>query len=402
MIRTSHVGSLPRPEALLALNRRRLDGGSVSDASYADEVQSSIAEVVAHQAKIGIDLPNDGEYAHAMGSAVDYGAWWSYIFPRLAGLGLWTDMANVPAAPPKAGIQLGTFPDRRDRSRFSEAYSDPDAGVASKTESEGGRKGNSMALPVCVEPLSYAGEEEIARDIENLQSGLRAAGSANGFICSIGPGSLARIGNAHYATDEEFVWACADAMREEYLAITNAGLIVQIDEPSFAENWDQFDPAPDVDDYLTFTKVRVEALNHALRDIPKELTRFHLCWGSWHGPHSTDLELKYLVDLLLEVEVGSYSFEAANARHEHEWRVWQDVDLPDDRTLVPGVVGHATNVVEHPELVADRIVNFARLVGAERVIASTDCGLGGRVHPQIAWAKLESLVAGASIASQRV
>ena len=191
-------------------------------------------------------------------------------------------------------------------------------------------------------------------------------------------------------------------MREEYLAITNAGIIVQIDEPSFAENWDQFASEPSLADYRRFTMVRVEALNHALRGIPRELVRFHCCWGSWHGPHSTDIGMADLVDMLVRIEAGSYSFEAANARHEHEWRIWKDAPLPDDVVLVPGVVGHATNVLEHPELVADRIERFADAVGPDRVIAATDCGLGGRVHPQIAWAKLDALAQGAELAARRL
>ena len=226
---------------------------------------------------------------------------------------------------------------------------------------------------------------------------MEATGTEGAFMCSIGPASCSRIGNTHYGTDEEFVYACADAMREEYLAITNAGIIVQIDEPSFAESWDQFSVEPTLEEYRKFTDVRVEALNHALRGIPRELVRFHCCWGSWHGPHSTDMELKNIVDLLVKVEAGSYSFEAANARHEHEWRVWEDVAIPDDVILVPGIVGHATNVIEHPQLVADRIERFAKIVGPDRVIAATDCGLGGRVHPQIAWAKLETLAKGAEL-----
>jgi 5-methyltetrahydropteroyltriglutamate--homocysteine methyltransferase len=231
---------------------------------------------------------------------------------------------------------------------------------------------------------------------------MEAAGADRAFMCSLGPGSCSRIGNTHYATEEEFIWACAEAMREEYLAITGAGLIVQIDEPSFAESWDQFSVEPTLDEYRKFTDVRVEALNHALRGIPRELVRFHCCWGSWHGPHSTDIELANIVDLLVKVEAGSYSFEAANARHEHEWRVWQDVAIPDDVILVPGVVGHETNVIEHPQLVADRIERFARIVGPDRVIAATDCGLGGRVHQQIAWAKLESLAKGAELAGKQL
>ena len=259
-----------------------------------------------------------------------------------------------------------------------------------------------MMLPVCDGPLTYVGHADVERDIANLKAGMEASGADRAFMCSLGPGSCSRIGNTHYATEEEFIWACAEAMREEYLAITNAGIIVQIDEPSFAENWDQFASEPSLEDYQKFTMVRVEALNHALRGIPRELVRFHCCWGSWHGPHTTDIAMADLVDMLVQIDAGSYSFEAANARHEHEWRVWQDAALPDDVVLVPGVVGHATNVIEHPQLVADRIERFADAVGPDRVIAATDCGLGGRVHPQIAWAKLETLAQGAELASRRL
>jgi 5-methyltetrahydropteroyltriglutamate--homocysteine methyltransferase len=191
-------------------------------------------------------------------------------------------------------------------------------------------------------------------------------------------------------------------MRAEYTAIVDAGLILQLDDPAIAENWDMINPAPAVDAYRTFTMLRVEALNHALRGLPPDRIRFHLCWGSWHGPHVTDIPLRDIVDVMLAVNCGAYSFEAGNVRHEHEWRVWQDVKLPDGKILIPGVVSHATNVIEHPQLVADRLIRLARLVGPDRVMAGTDCGLGGRVHPEIAWAKLESLVEGAALASRSV
>jgi 5-methyltetrahydropteroyltriglutamate--homocysteine methyltransferase len=178
--------------------------------------------------------------------------------------------------------------------------------------------------------------------------------------------------------------------------------VVQIDDPSIAENWDQINPAPSIEDYRAFTRIRVEALNYALRDLPEDQIRFHLCWGSWHGPHTTDIELKHIVDLMLEINAGAYSFEAANARHEHEWTVWEDTKLPEGKLILPGVIGHATNVVEHPELVAQRIERFASAVGRENVIASTDCGLGGRIHPQIAVAKLEALGRGAELATERL
>jgi 5-methyltetrahydropteroyltriglutamate--homocysteine methyltransferase len=393
---TSHAGSLPRPDDLIELNRRRLDGEPYDEGEYQARLREATIEVVRRQAEIGIDIPNDGEYGHTMGARVDYGAWWSYAFQRLGGLGLWTDMTNVPVAPPKDTIQLATFPERRDWVRFADAYGDPDAGVAARGKSRAGQESVGMALPVCTGPLTYTGQAEVERDVANMRAGMDAAGVERGFLCAVGPGSLSRIGNEHYATDEEFVWACAEALREEYLAITGAGLIVQIDEPSFAEAWDQFNPEPSLEDYRAFTMVRVEALNHALRDIPRELTRFHCCWGSWHGPHTTDIAIADLVDMLLEVNVGAYSFEAANVRHEHEWRAWEGVDL-GGRVLVPGIVSHATNVVEHPQLVADRITRFVDVAGRGNVIAATDCGLGGRVHPQIAWAKLETLVEGAKL-----
>jgi 5-methyltetrahydropteroyltriglutamate--homocysteine methyltransferase len=259
-----------------------------------------------------------------------------------------------------------------------------------------------MRIPVCRGPLTYTGHEAIRADIAHVKAALAAAGVEEGFMTSIAPGSASRIGNEHYRTEEEFVHACAEAMREEYRAIVEAGLILQLDDPALAENWDMINPAPSPEDYRRFSMIRVEALNHALRGLPRDRIRFHLCWGSWHGPHVTDIPLREIVEVMLAVDCQGYSFEAANVRHEHEWRVWQEVKLPDGKILIPGVVSHATNVVEHPELVADRIERFARLVGRERVIASTDCGLGGRVHPQIAWAKLETLARGAELATRRL
>jgi 5-methyltetrahydropteroyltriglutamate--homocysteine methyltransferase len=401
-IRTSHAGSLPRPDDLIELNRKRIEEEALDEAQYQEALRQATIDVVKRQAEVGIDLPNDGEFGHTMGTKVDYGAWWHYSFHRLGGLELWTDMSNIPAAPPKDTIPLGTFMERRDWNKFADAYADPDSGVAATAKSTKDEPEMGMMLPVCTGPLTYTGQAEVQRDIENLKAGMQAAGVERAFLCALGPGSASRIGNQHYGTDEEFVWACAEAMREEYLAITDAGIVVQIDEPSFAENWDQFASEPALADYKAFTMVRVEALNHALRGIPEELTRFHCCWGSWHGPHTTDIGMGDLVDMLVQINVGSYSFEAANVRHEHEWRVWEEARLPEGRVLVPGVVSHATNVVEHPELVADRIERFVRAVGPERVIAATDCGLGGRIHPQIAWAKLDALAQGARLASQRL
>ncbi len=341
-------------------------------------------------------MPGDGEYGKAMSSAIDYGAWWSYSFQRLSGLELVPGgpFSSEPVRSSPGDVRLTTFPDRRDWTIFADAYRDPSSGIT---------VGDApIEFPSATGPVSYTGHDAIQADIAHLKHALDANGYEEGFITSLSPGSASRIGNLHYATEEEFIWACADAMREEYVSIIDAGLVLQIDDPSIAENWDQINPEPSVEDYLAFTRIRVEALNHALRGLPQERIRFHLCWGSWHGPHTTDIEFRHLVRTMLEIDAGAYSFEGANARHEHEWRVWEDVELPDGKLIVPGVVGHATNVVEHPELVADRIERYARLVGRERVIASTDCGLGGRIHPQIAWAKLESLAQGAEIATRRL
>jgi 5-methyltetrahydropteroyltriglutamate--homocysteine methyltransferase len=301
----------------------------------------------------------------------------------------------MPARRSRPGeVVLTSFADRRDRLRFAAAYADPDSGITTGPR--------APLWPVCVAPLTYTGHELIRADIANLKAALAAAGVEEGFMTSIAPGSASRIANRYYKTEEEFLAACADAMREEYKAIIDAGLVLQIDDPSIAENFDQINPEPTIEAYRRFTMVRVEALNHALKGLPQERIRFHLCWGSWHGPHTTDIAMRDLVDVMLAINAGAYSFEAGNVRHEHEYAVWKDVELPDGKRILPGVVSHATNVVEHPELVAERIERFAKLVGRENVIASTDCGLGGRVHPQIAWAKLETLAQGAAIASKKL
>jgi len=399
-IQTTHAGSLPRTPELIAANdaRQLAEDGFTLDRTpeFDGLLTSAVDDLVARQKAAGITVPGDGEFGKAMTSAVDYGAWWSYSFQRVSGLEV-TGEDIFSAEPVRSGpgdVRLTTFPDRRDWTIFREAYTDPTSGISTG-------KG-ATAFPATTGKLAYVGHDAIASDIANLKAGLAANGLTEGFITSLSPGSGSRIPNAYYATEEEHIWAWADVLREEYKAIVDAGLILQIDDPSIAENWDQINPEPSIEDYQAFTRIRVEALNYALRDLPQEQIRFHLCWGSWHGPHTTDLELKNIVDLMLEIDAGAYSFEAANARHEHEWKVWQDVTLPEGKLILPGIVGHATNVVEHPELVADRIERFASVVGKENVIASTDCGLGGRIHPQIAWAKLEALSAGAEIATQRL
>lgn len=397
---TTHVGSLPRSPELIAANEARgvaEDGFTLQRGPEFDALlQEAVAGVVRRQLDAGVSIVNDGEYGKAMTSAVDYGAWWSYSFQRVSGLELDDDtiFSRAPVRSEPGRIRLTSFGRRRDWTAFRAAYADPESGISTGHA--------ATAFPATTGPLAYTGQAAIASDIANLRAAMERSGATSGFLTSLSPGSASRVVDRYYGDDEAHVWAWADVMREEYLAITGAGLTVQIDDPSIAENWDQIDPEPSIDDYRAFTRIRVEALNHALRGIPRQQVRFHLCWGSWHGPHTTDIELRHIVDLMLEIEAGAYSFEAANARHEHEWRVWEDVSLPDGAVILPGVVGHATNVVEHPDLVAERIERFASVVGAERVVPSTDCGLGGRIHPQIAWAKLEALGEGARRAGERL
>src|SRR5262249_24576932 len=301
-----------------------------------------------------------------------------------------------PALPDLARVRRPSFPDRRDRALFAAAYADPDSGVSTN------RGGPGMRLPVCRGPLVYTGQEAIRADVAHMKAALAAVGAAEGFMTSIAPGSVSRIRNEHYRTEEELIFACAHPMREEYRAILEAGLVLQLDDRAIAENWDMIHPAPSVEEYRKLSMMRVEALTHALRGLPRDRVRFHLCWGSWHGPHVTDIPMRYIVDVMLAVDCQAYSFEAGNVRHEHEWKGWRDGKLAEDKILIPGGVSHATNVGEHPELVADRIVRFAELVGRERVMPGTDCGLGGRIHPDIAWAKLETLAQGAALASRRL
>ncbi len=394
-IATSHVGSLPRPDSLIAAFRAVETGEPMEEHTLDTTLRNAVQEVVQRQRDIGIDFPGDGEFGKPMSTRVQYGSWWRYSWGRLGGLK--TGTANIYEMAPhrsKPGeVVLTSFGDRRDRTTFAEAYRDPDSGITT---------GPRPPAPVCVGPITYIGQEALAADIANFKAALAATGVTEGFMTSVAPGSASRIGNEYYKTEEELLYACADAMREEYKAIVDAGLILQLDDPAIAENWDMVNPEPTVADYQKFSMVRVEALNHAIKGLPQDRIRFHLCWGSWHGPHMTDIPMRDIVDVMLAINANAYSFEAGNVRHEHEWKVWQDVKLPEGKLILPGVVSHATNVVEHPELVCERIMRFANVVGRERVIASTDCGLGGRIHPQIAWAKLEALARGAALASKQL
>ena len=391
-IQTTTAGSLPRTDSLIAANAARAlaaDGFTLeSTPEFESLLAAAVDDVVGRQRAAGITQVGDGEFGKAMSSPVDYGAWWSYSFQRVSGLSL-TDVnafTQPPAVSTPGNIVLTSFTDRRDRQAFPAVYANA---------VETGR--TATAFPTTTGPLVYHGQAAVAADIAHLKASL--APGEEGFLTAIAPGSGARVWNEYYAGDEEHLWAWAEAMREEYRAIVESGLFLQIDDPSLAENWDQITPEPSVADYQAFTAKRIEALNHALAGLPADRVRLHLCWGSWHGPHTTDIGLADILPVVLKANVGSLSFEAGNVRHEHEWAVWRDIDIPDSLVLVPGVVSHATNVVEHPDLVAQRIGRFVDVVGPDRVIASTDCGLGGRVHPDIAWAKLETLGEGARRAS---
>ena len=395
-IRTTHVGSLPRTKELLEVNKK-FGADEIERDDFLGILQESIDKVVAKQNDMGLSIINEGEYGHVTSGAVDYGAWWNYSFSRLGGLTMtnedrWAAQEPVRSEPGK--IRLTNFSDRRDRVMFREAYEDPTSGILANRASVGN--------PKITGPITYIGQDQIDTDVNLLNNAMKKDGAKDGFVAALSPGSAARLKNEFYETDDDIVWACADAMSEEYKAITDAGLTVSIDDPSLAESWDQINPDPSLDDYRKYIRTCVDAINHAIKGLPKEQTRLHICWGSWHGPHVTDVPFEDIIEEILRAEVGGYSFEGASPRHEHEWRVWKDHKLPEGTVIYPGVVSHAMNAVEHPRLVADRIIRFAEVVGPENVVASTDCGLGGRLHEQIAWAKLESLVEGAEIASREL
>jgi 5-methyltetrahydropteroyltriglutamate--homocysteine methyltransferase len=385
-ILTTHAGALPRPDELI----RTIGGGAGAEAAKAGGagldalLQRLVPEVVAQQVETGIDVVNDGEFGKP--------SWTGYVNQRLGGF-----EARPSDAPP-------IFQTSYDMRRYADYY-----GEAIRAGTLWHRSVAQEAPPpapvqyVCTAPVRYTGHTVLRRDIDNLRAALAKTPAVEAFLPVAAPASV-EVGrrNEYYPTQEEFVFALAEAMAEEYRAITEAGFVVQIDDAWIPALWDQMLPDADLATYLKHCELRIEALNHALAGIPEALVRYHICWGSWHGPHVSDVPMQDILPLMLAVNAGAYVFEAANVRHEHEYHLWEDVELPEGKTLIPGVVSHATNVVEHPELVAERILRFAERAGRENVIAGTDCGLGGRVHPQVAWAKLEALVAGARLASTRL
>ena len=339
---------------------------------------AGMVDVLRRQAEAGIDIVSDGELPKMGFGGV------GYYGRRMSGL---TTRKLQPGEPAFMALETG------ERLEFADFYKQlPFMGTPSERA-------------VCSGPITYTGHTEVAKDLESFKSALIESGTkpAETFLCVLAPGWLEHFFlNEYYATDEEYLFALADAVRPEYQAVVDAGFILQIDDPALPDTYDMIVPTPGIDEYRKFAEVRVEALNQALKGLPEDRVRYHICWGSWHGPHTHDLPLRHVVDLMLKITAGAYSLEAANPRHEHEWKIWQDVKLPEGKILIPGVVTHHTNVVEHPELVADRIVRYAGLVGRENVIAGTDCGMGFRVHPQIAWAKLKALAEGARLASQQL
>ncbi len=361
-ILTTHVGSLPQP----------------ADLRTKEKQEAAVAEVIARQREIGLDVINEGEYTKG-------GDWLSYVDDRFGGFS---------ERPRKDGLPL--IVQGKDRQEFADFYR-----YASERSilfySPGDQIRPQRPNWVCTGPITYKGGDALAREIDILKA---HAGQNELFLTATAPSSLEVYReNEYYATDEGYLFALAEALQVEYEAIADAGLILQIDDAWLPALWDRIGIQMGLEAFRKRCMLRVEALNHALRNIPEEQIRYHLCWGSWHGPHAHDLELIYLIDILLSVRAQAYLIEAANVRHEHEYTVWDDVALPEGKILIPGVISHATDAIEHPELISQRIQRFAARVGRENVIAGADCGLGGRSHPQIAWAKLEALTEGAARAA---
>ena len=377
-ILTTHVGSLVRPDALLECLRTKRDGGAYDAAEHGRVLSASVHEVVARQRQAGIDIVDDGEFGKSI-------SWSQYALERLSGF------ERRPIAPGADPFARGA-----DRARFAEFYRELDARDAYATTAES----------VCVGPIAYTGQAALQEDIQNLKAAIATLGIDEAFLPVAAPSSvIPDRKNEYYASDEACLEALAEAMRTEYRAIVDSGLLLQLDDARAAVTYDRIVPPATFADYRRWLGRQVEILNHALDGIPEERVRYHVCWGSWPGPHTTDVPLAAIVDLVLQVRAGAFLIEGANPRHEHEWRVWQDVTLPDGKVLIPGVISHATNVVEHPELVAERLKRFAGVVGRERVIGGTDCGFAQgpfyrRVHPSIMWAKLEALAEGARLASR--
>jgi 5-methyltetrahydropteroyltriglutamate--homocysteine methyltransferase len=379
-ILTTHVGSLIRPQPLQDFLRAKQAGRPFDQGTYAKCLSDTVAEVVRQQAQAGVDVVSDGEFGKSI-------SWSQYVLERLSGF------ERRPVKPGGNPFQRGA-----DRERFAAFYAELDAHeeIATRTDS------------VCVAPITYTGQAELQRDIDNFKAALKGVKVEEAFLPVAAPASvIPDRKNEYYKSDEDCLVAIGEAMRTEYKMIVDAGFVLQLDDARAAVTYDRMVPPGSFADYRKWVAMHMEVLNHAIAGLPPERIRYHVCWGSWPGPHTTDVPLKDIVDLILSVRVGAYVIEGANPRHEHEWKVWQDVKLPEGTVLIPGVISHATNVVEHPELVAERIARYARLLGRENVLAGTDCGFAQgpfyrRVHPSIMWAKLDALAEGARLATKEL
>jgi 5-methyltetrahydropteroyltriglutamate--homocysteine methyltransferase len=375
---TTHVGSLIRPQSLQDFLRSKRAAKPYDENAYQKCLTTSVADVVRDQAQAGIDIVSDGEFGKSI-------SWAQYALERLSGF-------------ERRPIKQDANPFKRgaDRTKFAEFYAELDAKEAVATTTEA----------ICVGPIKYTGHAELQRDIDNFKAALKGVKVEEAFLPVAAPASvIPDRKNEYYKGDAELQAAIAEAMRTEYKMIVDSGILLQLDDARSAVTFDRMVPPASFADYRSWLAGQVDILNHAIEGLPPDRIRYHVCWGSWPGPHTSDVPLKDIVDLILKVKVGAYVIEGANPRHEHEWQVWKKAKLAPGQVLIPGVISHATNVVEHPELVAERIVRLAKFVGRENVIAGTDCGFAQgpfyrRVHPSVMWAKLEALSAGARLASK--
>ena len=374
-ILVSHVGSLARPRDLMDMLLARNEGKPFDADVLAHRTREAVVEVVEKQIECGIDIVNDGELGKSNFSR--------YTKERLGGF------IERPAGTDFKPTSIFG----RDMLEFTEYFN------------RGGRTsiGHHARVFYCVEPLTYIGQEEVNADIANLKRALQGKKFEEAFLPAVAPGTMEHwMKNEYYKTNEEYLFAIAVAMAEEYRAIVDAGFVLQIDDPDLADAWQMY-PQMSTAEYRKYQELRIEALNHGLKGLPEDRIRFHMCWGSYHGPHKYDISLKDIVDLILKVRADCYSIEASNPCHEHEWRVWENVKLPDGKSLMPGVIGHYSDFIEHPRAIADRLIRYAKIVGRENVIAGTDCGIGSRVgHPQVGWAKFKAMADGARIASREL
>jgi len=381
-IRTTHTGSLPRPPEILEAVRAQAQGRSFDAAAYERSLRKHVFEIVREQVEAGIDVVSDGEYSKPSFRA--------YLAERIGGFEARVPQGGIPVPGPVA-------PDGRDAGMFPDYY----RGVLEHNPFADAVR---VAPRVCVGPIRYVGHKPLQRDIENLKQAMAAAGAEEGFIPSSGPIPVDQ--NEHYGSQEEYFEAHGEAMRHEYKAILDAGLLLQIDDPRLVSSWDGRRDM-DLSQYRSWMQKRIEFLNHALRGFPEERIRFHTCYGVNFGPRLSDLQLEQIMDLILTIRAGAYSFEAANPRHDHEWRVAQKVRPPEGKILIPGAVTHSNVTVEHAEVVADRIERWANAAGRENIMVGNDCGFAStagnaEIPMTVAWAKLRALGEGARVASRRL